>query len=301
MIKLKAVIKLMRVHQWAKNLFIFLPAFFSLKITQLPILAESIWAFIGFSLLASGIYVFNDLRDIEVDRAHPKKRRRPLASGLINKKEAGLMISLLFTAGVAVMYFMTPGIAPVGLCICYVIMNILYSIRLKHMAIVDILIISTGFVLRIIVGGAVTDTPLSQWIVLMTFLLALFLALAKRRDDILIFMRTGSQTRTTMYGYNLEFINAAFTIMAAVVIVCYIMYTTSPEIVQRAGHNLYFTTFFVIVGIIRYLQITLVYNKGDNPTTILLHDRFIQIALLGWIVTFVLILYTKTLGYDFFS
>lgn len=174
----------------------------------------------------------------------------------------------------------------------YVLMNIAYCIRLKKIAIVDVFIISVGFVLRIVVGGLSTGIYLSHWIVLMTFLLALFLAFAKRRDDVALYEKTGERLRNNIVRYNLAFINQVLGIVGGMTIVCYIMWSVSPEIVERLGSSyLYVTSIFVLAGIIRYLQITTVDGKSGSPTSILYKDRFIHACLVGWVVSFVLIIY----------
>jgi 4-hydroxybenzoate polyprenyltransferase len=171
-------------------------------------------------------------------------------------------------------------------------MNIAYSLYLKHVAIIDVTVIAIGFVLRLFVGAAVTDIELSMWIVIMTFLLALFMALAKRRDDVLIYLNTGKKMRKVIDGYNLQFLDAAMAIMASVVIVAYTIYTTSAEVVERVhSQYLYLTALFVILGIMRYLQITFVQKESGSPTRIVLKDRFVQLTLIGWILSFVWILY----------
>jgi len=153
------------------------------------------------------------------------------------------------------------------------------------------MIIALGFVLRILIGGAVTNTHLSHWIILMTFIFALFLALAKRRDDVLNYLQTGNKARKNIQGYNLEFLNVAITVMATVVVVCYLMYCTSVEIVGRFGDNVYLTSFFVILGILRYLQLTFVWLISGSPTLVLLRNRFLQLIILGWILSFFVIIY----------
>jgi 4-hydroxybenzoate polyprenyltransferase len=168
-------------------------------------------------------------------------------------------------------------------------MNLLYSFGLKHIPILDINIIAIGFVLRLLMGSAAGGDalPLSMWIVLITFLLALFLALAKRRDDVLL-AEEGKKVRKSIDGYNLEFINGAMMIMASVTIVFYISYTITEGVTRFQTDKLYFTVFFVILGIMRYMQITFVEKKSGSPTKILLRDIFLQITILGWLVSFVL-------------
>jgi len=286
----KDVLLQMRVHQYIKNLFIFLPFFFAMKITHLPLLINASVAFIAFSLTASAIYTLNDYHDIKDDKQHPKKKYRPLASGAISKTLAIIIMSLLFMAGFTLMASLS--IQATGILASYVILNIAYSFYFKHIAIIDVVIIAIGFVLRLFIGSAVTDIPLSMWIVVMTFLLALFMALAKRRDDVLIYLNTGKKMRRVIDGYNLQFLDTAMAIMASVVIVSYTIYTTSPEVVARVhSEYLYLTSLFVILGIMRYLQITFVLKDSGSPTKIILKDRFMQFSLAGWLLTFSWILY----------
>ncbi len=288
--KIKDLIKLMRPHQYIKNLFILLPLFFALKITDTSLLFNAIIAFIAFSLTASAIYTLNDYHDIEEDRQHPKKKERPLASGAINKSQAIVIMSVLSVAGFLLMASLS--LKAVGILAAYVIMNIAYSFYLKHVAILDVVIIAIGFVLRLFIGSAVTGIPLSMWIVVMTFLLALFMALAKRRDDVLIYLDTGKKMRKVIDGYNLQFLDTAMAIMASVVIVSYTIYTTSPEVVARVhSEYLYLTSLFVILGIMRYLQVAFVLKDSGSPTKIVLKDRFMQLTLIGWVLSFAWILY----------
>ena len=280
----------MRPHQYIKNLFIFLPLFFASRITDFPLFTNAFIAFSSFSLIASSVYILNDYRDIENDRHHPKKMNRPLAAGVISKSLALSLMAVLFFAGSILMALVSlPAFAAL---MAYVVINIAYSFRLKQVAILDVTIISIGFVLRLFVGSTATGIPLSMWIVIMTFLLALFLALAKRRDDVLIYQGTGKKMRKVIDGYNLQFLDIAMAIMASVVIVAYTMYTISPVVIGRL-HNeyLYLTTIFVILGVMRYLQIVFVQQDGGSPTSIMLKDRFMQLTLLGWAATFAWLLY----------
>lgn len=284
------VVALMRPHQYLKNMFIFLPLFFSLQITNMPLLAHTVAAFIAFSMTASGVYIVNDYFDMQDDRMHPVKQYRPLASGRISRKQASVFATLLFCAGFAMMGVLS--FAAVAILVAYVLLNIAYTLSLKHLAVIDVTVIAIGFVLRIFVGTTVTGLDASMWIVVMTFLLALFLALAKRRDDILIFNRTGQKMRKVIDGYNIQFVDMAMTLMAGVVIVAYLMYCVSPEVIERTGSDkLYLTLIYVIVGIMRYMQITFVEEVSGSPTKILLQDRMIQIVIVMWIATFGMILY----------
>lgn len=287
--KIKHYLQLMRIHQWVKNFFIFLPLFFSFKMDHISLLIADLWAFVGFCLIASSIYIINDWNDIATDRLHPEKRNRPLASGAINKKEALLMILSLVAVGVSVYIFVLGNYIALALLVSYFILNIFYSLRLKHIPVIDISIVAIGFVIRIFIGGVVTDTPLSRWIVVMTFLLAIFLALGKRRDDVVIYEETGDKVRKNVDGYNIPFLNVAIVVVAAVMMVAYIMYTISQEVTERNGDNLYLTSFFVFVGLFRYLQIIFVEERSSNPTLIFLKDNFIRIIIILWIISFFVI------------
>jgi len=284
------VVQILRPHQYLKNLFIFLPLFFGLQFSRIDLLAQSAVAFIAFSLTASSIYILNDILDIEEDRQHPKKLGRPLASGRLAISKAAILAVILAACGSLIMGLLS--ISALAVLAVYFLVNLSYCIKLKHIAIVDVVVIAVGFVLRLAIGSTVTDVQLSIWIVVMTFLLALFLGLAKRRDDILIFLNTGNKMRPVVDGYNLKFLDAGIQIMAAVVIVAYIMYTVSPEVVHRTQtEHLYLTAFFVIFGILRYLQTIFVEENSGSPTQILLHDHFLQAVLGGWALSFAWLIY----------
>jgi len=283
-------IRLMRPSHSVKNLFIFTPLFFAGHITDTALLIKAMLAFIAFSLCASAVYIFNDVMDADADRKHQKKKKRPIASGMIKPTIAMMIMAGVIVVGLLLMALTST--KALAVILAYIAMNIAYSFRLKHIAIVDVVIIASGFVMRIFVGSFATQTSLSIWIVLMTFLLALFMALGKRRDDVLLFEQTGQKMRQVIEGYSLKFIDAAMMMMASVVIVTYILYTTSAEVLARLHNNyLYITTLFVIVGVLRYMQIVFVQEKGGSPTQIALGDRFIQTTLLLWIVVFAWILY----------
>lgn len=277
------IILLLRPHQYVKNLFIFAPLLFSFHFVMDDIVNTAI-AFVLFSLIASSIYVFNDLMDIEEDKKHPIKKFRPLASGHVGKSTAKLLIMLLSGTSLVFAFFVNIGLFYV--LAFYFLLNLAYSMKLKHITIVDIFIIAMGFVLRLFAGNSVLDTPLSMWIIIMTFLLALFLAVAKRRDDVLL-SADGKETRKNIDGYNLEFVNAIMVFMSGVIVVAYILYTVSSEVIARLHTEyLFLTAFFVILGIMRYMQITFVEENSASPTKIVLKDRFLQLTILLWLVSF---------------
>ena len=278
--------ELLRVEQYVKNIFIFAPLFFSFNFTASSVLKTFV-AFVLFSILASSIYIFNDLMDIEEDRKHPVKQLRPLASGKISKATATFIMVFLSILAFLPSFLFNPMLFTIFLA--YSTLNILYSLLLKHIPILDILCISTGFILRLLAGAVVTNIPLSMWIIIITFLLALFLALAKRRSDVLLALQ-GEKTRKSIDGYNLEFVNASMVLMAGIVIMSYILYTISDSVIKKLNtHYLYFTVFFVILGIMRYMQVTFVEQNSGSPTKIVLKDRFVQIVILFWIISFAVI------------
>jgi len=289
-LNIKNIFKLIRPHQYIKNLFIFMPLFFVGKITNDELFLNAVMAFVAFSITASAIYILNDYQDIEVDRLHPYKKFRPLTSGAVSKKAAIIIMATFFMTGMSLMAMLS--LPAFGILIAYVILNIGYSFYLKHIVIVDVIIISIGFVLRLFVGSITTQTPLSMWIVILTFLLALFLALAKRRDDVLLFVNEGKKVRKVIAGYNLQFIDGAMMIMASVIIVSYILYTTSIEVLQRIQNEyLYLTTLFVIMGVMRYLQIAFVENNSGSATKLAFRDKFMLLTVLAWVFSFVWVLY----------
>jgi len=289
-------LRLMRIEQWMKNTFIFLPMFFDRHLLEWAYWQPSLIAFIAFSLAASGIYCFNDIYDVDSDRMHPKKCMRPIASGAISVPQGyAIMVACwLISAAVVMMdMFLLRNCTYLwAIILFYVVMNLVYTVCLKRVPILDVFIIAIGFVLRIFAGGMNAGIFISHWIVLMTFLLALFLAFAKRRDDVVEWEMTGKSRRDGINRYNSAFMNQAITIVASLTMVCYIMYTISDSVMERMGSQyLYLTSFFVLAGIIRYLQITIVDVNSGSPTKVLLKDHFIQLCIAGWLIAFGIILY----------
>ena len=293
----KQYIRLLRPQQWVKNLFVFLPLFFDKRLFDMDCLLPCVLMFFAFSFAASSIYCFNDIIDVEADRKHHEKRNRPIASGAVSIR-AGYLLTVLCLIIAAVLLlavtWFNPSAAPaifliVGL---YVVMNIAYSLKLKQLAIVDVFIVAIGFVLRVFAGGTAAGISLTHWIVLMTFLLALLLAFAKRRDDVVVYETSGVEMRKSISRYNVSFLNMVISVVASITMVCYIMYTVSSEVVSRFNsRHVYLTSIFVLAGIIRYLQITIVETRSGSPTKVLLHDRFIHGCILCWLIAFFLILY----------
>lgn len=287
-----AYLQLIRVNQWLKNFFIFAPLFFSGNLFDLHKLALCTFAFISFSFCASSIYIINDYKDIEKDQLHPEKRKRPLAAGLITKTTALSLFCFFALVSLAGAFLINTNL---GIVISiYFIMNLLYSFGLKKISLIDIFIISAGFVLRVTAGGVVTNIEISHWLYIMTFLIALFIAFAKRRDDVLLEMQTGEQMRRSISGYNLEFISSALSILCGILVVSYLLYITSPEITLRfQNKHAYISTVFVVMGILRYLQIALVEGKSGSPTKVLIKDRFLQVTVILWMLFFAVLIYNK--------
>lgn len=294
---MKHYINLLRPKHWAKNLFLFVPSFFAGTFFELERIGLLFAGFLAFSCLASSIYIINDYRDVEDDRKHPEKCRRPIASGAV-KKTAALVISILLTlAGIVIAYLADPSGKFLFVTMIYYLLNLSYSFGLKNISIVDIIIVATGFVLRVKGGAILSDVHTTAWFIVMTFLLALFLAIAKRRDDVLLKSSTGVEMRKSMKGYSLEFLNTLLGLFCAIIIVSYINYTVSPVSNQKFGHRLYYTAVFVIAAMMRYLQITFIHNKAGSPTDVLYKDRFIQVTLVLWAASFFVILYLRDLTF----
>lgn len=294
---IKNIFSLIRPQQWLKNTFVFLPIFFGHHIFEIGYWIPCVFSFFAFCFAASGIYCYNDIHDVEADRKHAEKSKRPIASGKISKNMgyAIMYCCYLFSAFAIIAQYVITGnknLFLMAIILFYVLINIAYCVKLKHIAIVDMFIIASGFVLRILIGGLSTGIVLSEWIILMTFLLALFLAVAKRRDDVIIFEKTGIKARKNVNCYTAEFMNLSLCVISSITIMCYIMYTISPEVVERFNsHFLYLTSCFVLAGIIRYLQITIVESKSSSPTKILMKDRFIQMCIVFWLLSFTIIIY----------
>ena len=289
------IIRMLRPEQWVKNFFVFLPLFFGQEMTNKVAIIHTCIAFIAFSLISSSIYCFNDIIDIEADKLHPRKKHRPLASGKLSKTTGwiSLIVCAMLSFLISFLNKDSHNMFPI-IIISYFLLNISYTIKLKRYVIVDVFVIAINFVLRLVSGSVTAGVTLSHWIVMMTFLLALFLAFAKRREDVLFFENTGVKSRANISRYNIPFLNSVLSILAAVTIVSYLMYTVSPEVIERFNSPyIYLTSIFVIAGILRYLHLTQVHEQSGSPTKILLKDRFIHFTIVGWIASFVVLIYFR--------
>ncbi len=279
----------MRVNQWVKNLFVFLPLFFSGNLFNIDLLIESFYGFLIFSFVASSIYIINDYVDIEKDKKHPEKKNRPLASGKISKQNAFILFLVLLVLTCFLLW--TFGTLQVAILVgIYFLMNIAYSFKLKQVAILDVMIIAFGFLLRVFVGGYMTGILVSDWTILLVFDLALILALGKRRGE-LVNAELEGVTRKSLNGYNLNFLNSALAITCTVAVICYMMFILSPETQSKFHHYIIYTFVFVFAAVLRYLQQTFVYAKTESPTKLIFKDHFIQLLIVLWGISYVLLIY----------
>lgn len=290
---MKKTLLLIRPQQWIKNGFVLIPMFFGGRLLNADDAIASVVTFFAFSFAASAIYCFNDIVDVDADRRHPVKCHRPIASGAVSVPTAYALMAVLALLSALLLFFLPQRAGETaGIVAFYFLLNMAYCIWLKRHAIIDVCTVAFGFVLRILAGGMVCNVAVSNWLVLMTFLLALFLSFAKRRDDVLRMNETGEPPRRNTIRYNITFVNQAITITGTVTLVCYIMYTVSPEVVSRFhAPYLYLTSIFVLVGLLRYMQLTVVDEVSGDPTKILLRDRFTQAIVVAWIMAFLLIIY----------
>lgn len=280
--------QLLRMHQWIKNLFVFAPLFFGGMLFDGPMLLQSLVAFASFCFISSSVYIMNDYKDADLDRLHPKKKNRPIARGVIAPKGALLVGVMIFMTGMALATTISsPFIAIVS---GYALMNIAYSFWLKHMALYDIIIIALGFVLRVFAGSVSTGIPLSSWVVIITFLLALFLAFAKRREDCGIYEKTGEERRASIAGYSLNFVDTSMAIVASVTMVSYILYAVEAS-ANGSNEYLYLTSFFVLIGLLRYLQIAFVEGGAGEPTKVVTRDRHLMVQVGMFVMSFGYLLY----------
>ena len=282
----------MRPSQWVKNIILFLPMFFAQEIGDPDRLWNVAILFAGFCLLTSGVYIFNDLMDAGEDRLHPVKRFRPIASRKVSPMAALVFMFLLYATSALCFSFMYTSNNQIWLLSGgYILLNLAYTLYLKQIQIIDAMIVACGFIIRLEAGAAAGEIELSHWLIIMTFILSLFLAFAKRRDDLLNFMETGQISRKNITGYTIDYLNVILSFLSSIIAVTYILYTLSPEVTSRSSEYLYATVPFVLAGIMRYLQIILVEKSNCNPTDILLQDRTLQLTVAGWFIVFALLIY----------
>lgn len=298
---LPALLRAMRPHQWVKNVFVFAAVVFA-RAERVQEHAQgwsdvvrSLYAFAAFCLGASAIYLVNDVLDVEGDRAHPEKKHRPVAAGELSVR-AALAGSAACCLGALALGWVAGGQSwkVLSVVACYIALNFAYSVKLKHVVLIDAFCIAGGFLLRVEAGGLAAGYPLSHWLMLCTLFLALFLALCKRRAEIDLLGEERANHRAILREYTTGFLDQMITVLAATTIVCYTMYTVAPETSEKfGGHNrLIYSVPFVVFGLARYLLLVQTQKGGGNPTRVLLGgDALFVLNALGWLCAVALALY----------
>lgn len=271
----------MRINQWTKNLLVFASAIFSGAILNPSTLSLAFLAFLSFSFMASTIYIINDIVDVEKDRIHPEKCRRRIASGVISIPTAICIAIATFSIGTVLAYSINYLVLFVVLL--YFVMNLAYSLYLKHVVLIDVMIIAAGFVLRAVTGALAVDGILTSWFILCTLGLSLFLALGKRRHELLLFKADPSNQRKVLNFYSVEMLDQLMTIITGALIMFYSMYAASEEPAMM------FTIPFVIYGIFRYYYLIHMKNAGGRPEKILLNDKHILVTVILFAILVVVI------------
>lgn len=287
---IKDYLKLIRVPQWIKNFFVFVPLLFSLHLFDRDYFILSLKAFIVFSLASSFVYVVNDIIDIEADKAHPKKKNRPLPSGRI-KKSSALILAIVLLLIVLFSYFFFNA-QFISFLYGFLILNILYSFYLKHIVILDIFSIAAGFSIRVLAGAAVIEVPVSSWLILTTMFISLFLGVMKRHSELVQVADSNKFTRKVLAEYSTNFTNQMATVAASGVIICYALYTVSQRTVSVFNtENLIYTTPFVVFGIFRYMYLEYQNNQGENTTQVMMTDIPMIVTVILYAIVTVLIIY----------
>lgn len=289
---LSALIISMRPRQWTKNLFIFAGLIFSQNVFAGYLFLKTCLAFVAFCVLTGSVYLINDIVDIKQDRAHPTKRMRPLASGLLSRKGALVfavllsLISIVFSCLLSLSFALT--------ALAYFILMVCYSLYLKRVVLLDVLAISTGFILRVVAGAVLVEVHISSWLLTCTIFLSLFLALGKRRHERVILESGSAEHREVLQKYSLTLLDQLIAVASASTLLSYALYTMSEATVQKFGsENLKFTIPFVVYGLFRYLYLIFVKEGGGNPDKDLFADRPLLIDVILWIVAVGFILYIQ--------
>jgi 4-hydroxybenzoate polyprenyltransferase len=283
-----AALLLMRPRQWVKNAFVFAPLFFTPAAMSSAAMLTVFLVFVSFCCVSSGVYCVNDVRDRESDKKHPSKRLRPVASGRIPVALAVVLAVVLIAAGLSIAAALAPAALPALLL--YVVVNAAYNMVLKNISIVDVLVISFGFVLRVYAGAEAIDVVPTPWIQICAGLLALFIALAKRRDDVVLAI--GTEHRGSLSGYTRLFLDVCIAVTLAALLVSYMIFTLMDGAMERLGsERLFVTVPFVIAGVFRYLQLTLVFERSGSPTELVFKDWFLMTAIAGWLMVYAYLIY----------
>lgn len=287
--QLTYILKTMRPRQWAKNVFIFAALVFDGQLSNPQSLLETMIAFLLFCLASSLVYIVNDLVDIESDRQHPDKRNRPLPSGQLTIKNAVIAAVVLFLLVFPAAFVLSPAFG--WIISSYFVLMVMYSLWLKHIPLIDVLVIAAGFVIRVTAGLVIIVTKrFSPWLFVATTFLALFIGLGKRRAEIQLLEAIAGTHRKVLDGYSLELLDQLLTIVLSTTLMTYCLYTFSAEITP-GNHSMMLTIPFVIYGLFRYLYLIRIKNIGGAPEEIVLTDRPMQAAVGLWGVTVLIILY----------
>lgn len=285
------LVQTIRVKQWTKNLFVLSPLLFSKHFFEPDTLFRSLIAFAVFSGIASAVYVMNDIVDAEKDRQHPVKRLRPIASGRFSIRSAFLTMVILLAATFATAWAVH---LPLLLTVCgYLVLNIVYTLFLKETVIIDVMSIAASFVLRIVGGALVIDVPISEWLLMCTSLLALFLGFSKRRHELTLLENNASIHRPVLLEYSPYFLDQMISLVTASTLICYMFYTVSDDTVEKFGtKNLLLTSPFVLYGLFRYLYLVHQKKTGGDPTAELLTDKPLLVNVFLWGIAVILIIYS---------
>lgn len=286
------VLDLIRIRQWVKNGFVLAPLFFGANLFHRLAVIHAMTALLTFCLVSSAVYVFNDWRDMDADRQHAVKKNRPLPSGRISVPAAlAVMMSLL--AGAAVVIWMAHLPQSFALIILlYLAINLGYSLGLKHITVIELLLVSSGFVLRLLAGGVALSVVLSPWIVIATATIALLLATGKRRGDIVRGNDAG-QARKSLSGYTVAYLDNVLAALVGATLVVYLLFCVSDYAVGRYGSNVLLTAIPVAAGLMRYLQLLVVFNDGDSPSDLVMRDKGLVSAVLIFIAIFGGLIYLR--------
>jgi len=287
---LKYLFKAMRPKQWTKNIFIFAALVFDRKLFDLPSLERTVIAFFLFSLLASSVYLINDIMDREADRLHPVKKNRPIASGKLNTKLALIFAVLFALISIGGSYLLN--FNAFLFFLAYFLLNLAYSKWLKHIALIDVLILASFFVMRVAVGVSVIQVErFSPWLYVVITLLALYIGFGKRRAELMVLVPENTTShRKVLAGYSIDLIDQLITIVSATTIIAYSLYTFSaPNLAEN--HTMMLTIPFVLYGIFRYLSLLQISKKGGEPEDLLINDRPLQITVVLWGIAVLLIFY----------
>ena len=282
--KLKYLIKLLRPNQWIKNFFVFGAMLFSNNFMNYNILKANFLTFIAFCFISSTVYILNDIIDVEKDKKHPKKCKRPIASRKISIVNASIIGVLLFLLSLIISLNINKFIAIVVLL--YFFNNVIYSFKIKNIILLDVISISIGFILRVLAGGFATNVHVSDWIILCTFFLSLFLGLGKRRNELIILGENAHSHRKNLCDYNLDFLNKLINI----VLTCTIMFYAIYSVLEAPSNHFVWTNIFVIIGILRYYYLMYYKQEGGNPTELVLKDKQIISSVVLWIFCCALII-----------